>query len=198
MSAETVTNKIEEKARESAEFIIAEAKKEAENSARKILDDAKIRENKILSQGENNAKIYESGRRQSDSLNSKIAILDLERQILEEAKSKAKAKLLNIDEETFVKIFTKHLLASSLSGEFEVVPSKVHREFVKGNIKKLEKSAGIKLTLSKNDGDFDSGFMLVGEDYDVNFTFDELIESVFERDEKVIFDILFNTGDLEK
>ena len=196
MSAETVTTKIEEKARAAAEAIIAEAKEKAEKEREITLSNAKERAAKMLENSKQNADIAERGRAQADALNNKLGVLGAKRQMLDIARNDAKAKLANINETEFVRIFKKYISESNLSGSFELLPAEIHRDFCKNSIAEFEK-CGIKITMSENNAPFDTGFMLASENYDVEFSFDAILDAVFEKSEKEIADILFETGDVK-
>lgn len=197
MSAETVTNKIEEKARAAAEAIIAEAKVKAEEERKAILDDASTRAAKMLDNAKQNAEIAERGRAQADSLNKKLGILEVKREALAKAKADAKAKLSAIDQAAFTKIFTKYLSESELAGDFVLLPAAAHRSLCEKAVADFEKSAGITITVSDKNAETDTGFILSSENYDVEFSLDAVLDSVFEKDESVIADILFETGDVK-
>lgn len=197
MSAETVTNKIEEKARAAAEAIIAEAKEKAASERDDIINDAKLRADKMLENAKQNAQIAEKGRAQADAMSIKLGILGAKRDMLNKARSDAKAQLVKMDKDSFVKIFSKYLAASELSGEFELIPSAAHRELCTATVKELEKAGSITLTVSNKDADTDSGFVLSGESFDVEFSVDAILDEVFEQNEKAIADILFETGDVK-
>ena len=196
MSAETVTTKIEEKARAAAEAIIAEAKEKAEKEREVTLSNAKARADKMLETAKQNAEIAERGRAQSDALNNKLGVLGAKRQMLDIAKNDAKAKLMNTDNAEFTRIFKKYISESSLSGSFELLPAEAHRDFCKNSISEFEQ-CGLKIKLSDNNAPFDTGFMLSSETYDVEFSFDAILDAVFEKSEKEIADILFETGDVK-
>lgn len=197
MSAETVTKKIEEKARAAAEAIIADAKAKAEDDRKKILDDATARAKKLLEGAKQNADIVQRGRAQADSLNTKLGILGIKREMLAAAKAGAKAKLSAMDAEQFTGVFTKYLSESELTGSFDLLPSAAHRELCEKTVEKLAKSADIKLTISDKTADIDTGFILSSEVYNVEFSLDAIIDSIFENHEKIIADILFETGDVK-
>ncbi|MBE6651287.1 MAG: hypothetical protein E7613_08235 [Ruminococcaceae bacterium] len=196
MSAETVTTKIEEKARAAAEAILAEAKEKAEAEHNAIIADANARVEKMLENAKQNADIAERGRAQADALNTKLGVLSVKRQMLDIAKSDAKEKLKKIDEAEFIKIFKKYISESELTGTFELLPAEMHRSFCKNSIPEFEK-CGLKITLSDKNAAFDTGFMLSSENYDVEFSFDAILDTVFEKSEKEISDILFESGDVK-
>ena len=197
MSAETVTNKIEEKARAAAEAIIAEAKEKAVEERKAILDDASTRAAKMLDNAKQNAEIAERGRAQADSLNKKLGILEVKREALAKAKADAKTKLSAMDQATFTKIFSKYLSESELTGSFVLLPAAAHRDLCKNAVADFEKIAGITITVSDKNSETDTGFILSSENYDVEFSLDAILDSVFEKDESVIADILFETGDVK-
>ena len=196
MSAETVTIKIEEKARAAAEAIISEAKEKADKEREITLSNAKSRADKMLENSKQNAEIAERGRAQADALNNKLGVLGAKRQMLDIAKNDAKAKLGNINETEFARIFKKYISESNLSGSFELLPAEKHREFCKNSIGEFEK-CGLKITMSESNAPFETGFMLASENYDVEFSFDAILDAVFEKSEKDIADILFETGDVK-
>ncbi len=195
MSAETVTNKIEEKAHLSAEAIIKDAKAKAEADRALILEDAKLRADKMIEKAKINAEITEKGRAQSDAMNTKLEVLSLKRELLLKAKDEAKEKLLKTIDKNFVDVFKKYVLDSELSGEYELIPSPLHRELCTKSIADIEKACGIKLTLSDKNADIDSGFIVSCENYDVVFSLNDILDEVFEKNEKIISIQLFETGD---
>lgn len=197
MSAETVTSKIEEKARAAAEAIIAEAKEKAEAEKTAVTEDAAERVKKLLDQAAQNADVAEKGRQRADALNTKLGILELKRELLSSAKTEAKTKLTAMNEKTFLEIFSRYISDSELSGEFVLLPSAAHRSLCEKTAAKLADKAGIKLTVSDKDSELDSGFMLSSENYDVEFSIDAVLDEVFEKHEKEIADILFETGDVK-
>lgn len=198
MSAQTVTAKIEEKARASAQAIIAEANKKAEKDAKAIIDDAMARVQKMLDSAKQNAEIAEKGRAQADAMTIKLGVLSLKKELLANARNTAKAKLMQMTDAEFTSIFSKYLCESELAGEFELIPSTAHRKLAEKAKPKLEKSANITLKISSKDADVDSGFILSCDDYDVVFSLDAILDDIFEKNEKAIADTLFNTGDTEK
>lgn len=197
MSAETVTLKIEEKALAAAEAIIIEAKENAEKESAVTLANAGARADKMLEAAKLNAEIAERGRAQADSLNTKLGILAAKREMLATARAEAKAKLVKMSDGEFVRIFSKYLSESELSGEYTLAPSSVHEELCKKNLAELAKNAGISLTIVPVTDAIDTGFMLIADNYDVEFSIDAILDSVFEANEKEIADILFETGDVK-
>ena len=124
-------------------------------------------------------------------MNEKLGLLGIKREMLNGARSDAKAMLIKVDATKFTAMFSKYLASSELSGEYTLVPSATHRAFCEKAMSDFEKAANIKLTLSDKNADIDSGFILSTENYDVEFSLDAILDSVFEKDEKAIADVLF-------
>ena len=189
MSADTVTLKIEEKAKESAKVILEEAKKEADKKREAVIADAALREEKIISNAEFQSDVVKKGILQNANAKRKLDTLKEETLALEKVKESAKATLLEKD---CTDIFIKYMKESLLDGEYTLVPSSFHREILEKNLKKIEKEVGISLKISQTDAAIDSGFMLQGEIYDVDFSLDAIIDETFEKSKKEIHSTLFN------
>ena len=191
MSAETVTTKIEEKAKENALEILARAEEEALKAREAILADAKAREDKILKTAAQNAEITQKGIIQSAKLSSNLLLLGAKRDAMNKVKEEAKKKILSFKDDELLALFIKELKNSDLTGEFTLIPAKCHRKFALANASKIEKDADIKITVSEKDADIETGFVLSNDIYDVDFSIDAIIEEAFEKNEKAIYDTLF-------
>lgn len=191
MSAETVTTKIEEKARLKADEILSEARKEAEEKAAILLGEADERKEKILDSAKRQAELTVKGILQSAEQSAKLSQLSLRREMMEEVKRTALSKLSSLGEGTLIKIYSSELSDSALSGEFLLLPAKSDRAMLKKNLSLLEKSAGVKIELSESDADIENGFILSSESYDVDFSLEEIVNDKFSSYEKDIHDALF-------
>ncbi len=191
MSAETVTNKIEEKAREGALEILAAAEKEGAKARDGIIADAREREDKIIKNAELNAEITKKGILQSASQSAKLLILKAKREAMEKVKEEAKKKLLSATDKKIVEIFAGEMKKSELSGEYTLFPSELHREIIVKNLKEIEKATGVKITVSSVNADVENGFILSNDIYDVDFSLDAIIDEAAQNNEKSIYDTLF-------
>ncbi len=192
MSADTVTLKIEEKAKETARIILEDAQKEAEKKSDAVIADANIRKDKILENAEHQSGIAKKGIIQAANVKRKLDALKKETSLLEEVKLSAKKELLELSEKEILSLFVSHLKKSLLSGSYTLVPSEFHRAVLDKNIKEIEKQVGVTLTLSDKSADIENGFILESEIYDVDFSLDAIIDEVFEKNKKEIHTTLFN------
>ncbi|MBQ5746696.1 MAG: hypothetical protein IIV81_02035 [Clostridia bacterium] len=195
MSAETVTLKIEEKARENARAILAEAQSAAEKKYADILAEAKAREEKILEAANRNADTLRKGLLQGAAQKAKLEGLKVRRALMDEVKDSALKKLSCADEKTLMGVFEKSVKESKLSGEFNLIPSSLHRKMLENNLSLLEKAGSIKIKISENDADLSTGFLLSSDIYDVDFSLDAILDELFIQNEKVIYDCLFESGE---
>ena len=191
MSAETVTTKIEEKARLKAEEILSEARKEADEKASLVLREAEERKEKILDSAKREAELTAKGIIQSAEQSAKLSELSLRREMMEKVKKTALSKLSSLDEKSLIELYLRELSDSALTGDFSLIPAKKDRERLKNNLPLLEKSAGVKIVLSENDADIENGFILSSEVYDVSFSLEEIVNEKFSRYEKDVHDALF-------
>ncbi len=191
MSAETVTTKIEEKARLKAEEILSEARKEADEKASLVLREAEERKEKILDSAKREAELISKGIVQSAEQSAKLSELSARRKIMEKVRKNALSKLSSLDEKSLIKLYSGELSSSALTGEFSLIPAKADREKLKKNLPLLEKSAGVRIVLSESDADIKNGFILSSEVYDVNFSLEEIVNEKFSHYEKDIHDALF-------
>ncbi len=190
MSTQSVTSKIIENAKLASAQTLDNAKKEAEEKRSEIINLALQRAENIKSNAEKDAEILKKGRKQADKMNAKLALLNVKREILGEVKKKAKSIAVNDD--SFAEIFSLKIKESSLSGEYILKPSALHRSSCKKALGAFEKAADIKLTLSKENADIENGFILSCESYDVEFSLDEITDEIFDNSEKEIAQILFD------
>lgn len=195
MSAETVTLKIEEKAKEIAKGIITDAQREAEKRYSDILAEAKIREEKIIENAKRNADTLSRGIVQGATQKAKLDELKLKRELMTNVKNRALSKLLGSSEKTLIGIFEKNIKESGLSGEFSLIPSTLHRKILEKNLTSLEKAGNIKIKMADSDATLSSGFLLSSDIYDVDFSLDAILDELFVKSEKLIYDTLFEGGE---
>ena len=126
---------------------------------------------------------------------AKLDELKLKRDLLAEVKNRALSKLLEAPEKRLIGIFEKNIKESGLSGEFTLIPSVIHKKIIEKNLASLEKAGAIKIKIADTDASISSGFLLSSDIYDVDFTLDAIVEECFTNSEKVIYDILFESGE---
>jgi vacuolar-type H+-ATPase subunit E/Vma4 len=144
---------------------------------------AEKKENEILMLARTNA-----------ALEAKKNDLMLRRKLLEEAYSKALERLYSLSGTDLEKFFARSIVKEANGGEV-VMPSKAHRESISRVIRpvniKLDEQGKAPVTLGE-DCELKSGYMLAGEGYIVECSFEDIIDELKERETANIADKLFS------
>lgn len=112
-------------------------------------------------------------------------------EILDEAFRSAKKSLLNLPDAEYKKLVKAMIVACAEDGE-EAVLSKADKKRLSASfIESIAKETGIKITVSKETGDFDGGIILRGKNADKNMTFDVELQEFREQNEAEIGRRLF-------
>ncbi len=215
MSADTVIQKIEEKAKREVSEILEEGQARAEARHKEITGEAAKKAQKILQEAKDSAARQARSTVQKAELDARIQTLNLKRKLLDEVKTNAGDAFRKMPEADWAKLYTKLVLEACMPGEVGVcVPeSEAKRyqdpEFCKKNGLEgkgtlleywsalLTEKAGEPCGLFLTDyfADFEGGLRLCGKEYDIDLSYDALLSEVFEKNEKALADCLFETGE---
>lgn len=180
-------------AKASAEEVIADAEKKA----KEIRDSGEAERKEIISEGENNASRRENEilmrSRTNAELDAKKYFLKVRRNLLNEAFDKAKKRLHAMSGTELEKFFARSILKEASGGEV-VMPSKAHRESISRVIRpvnmKLDEQGKAEITLGE-DCEQESGYILCGDGYIIECSFDDIINELKERDTALVATKLF-------
>lgn len=112
-------------------------------------------------------------------------------EILDEAFRSAKKSLLNLPDAEYKKLIKAMIVSAAEDGE-EVVFSKADKKrLTAAFVDAIAKETGLKITVSKDAGDFDGGVILRGKTADKNMTFDVELQEFREQNEAEIGRRLF-------
>lgn len=211
MSANTVIQKIQEKAQAQCDEILENGKQKADAAREAILKDGKAKADGILEKAREDAAMLLRAGAQQASLDSKIDCLNYKHELLQKAKSEAKTKLLSYGAAQFCALALK-LAQENIRGEKmrlqvpkadKYTSSSFYKEATGKDgtlLAAMEQAASdaqgapLTLTLGENDAPIDGGFLLCGETYDMDLSLDALLSDIFEQHEKQIADRLFAAG----
>ena len=211
MSANTVIQKIQEKAQAQCDEILENGKQKADAAREAILKDGKAKADGILEKAREDAAMLLRAGAQQASLDSKIDCLNHKHELLQKAKSEAKAALLSYGAAEFCALALK-LAQENIRGEKmrlqvpkadKYTSSSFYKEATGKDgtlLAAMEQAASdaqgapLTLTLDKNAAPIDGGFLLCGETYDMDLSLDALLSDIFEQHEKQIADCLFAAG----
>lgn len=211
MSANTVIQKIQEKAQAQCDEILENGKQKADAAREAILKDGKAKADGILEKAREDAAMLLRAGAQQASLDSKIDCLNHKHELLQKAKSEAKAALLSYGAAEFCALALK-LAKENIRGEKmrlqvpkadKYTSSSFYKEATGKDgtlLAAMEQAASdaqgapLTLTLDENAAPIDGGFLLCGETYDMDLSLDALLSDIFEQHEKQIADRLFAAG----
>lgn len=211
MSANTVIQKIQEKAQAQCDEILENGKQKADAAREAILKDGKAKADGILEKAREDAAMLLRAGAQQASLDSKIDCLNYKHELLQKAKSEAKTKLLSYGAAEFcalaIKLSKENIRGEKMRLQVPKADKYTSSSFYKEATGKdgtllaaMEQAASdaqgapLTLTLDKNAAPIDGGFLLCGETYDMDLSLDALLSDIFEQHEKQIADCLFAAG----
>lgn len=211
MSANTVIQKIQEKAQAQCDEILENGKQKADAAREAILKDGKAKADGILEKAREDAAMLLRAGAQQASLDSKIDCLNYKHELLQKAKSEAKTKLLSYGAAEFcalaIKLSKENIRGEKMRLQVPKADKYTSSSFYKEATGKdgtllaaMEQAASdaqgapLTLTLGENDAPIDGGFLLCGETYDMDLSLDALLSDIFEQHEKQIADCLFAAG----
>ena len=211
MSANTVIQKIQEKAQAQCDEILENGKQKADAAREAILKDGKAKADGILEKAREDAAMLLRAGAQQASLDSKIDCLNHKHELLQKAKSEAKAALLSYGAAEFcalaIKLSKENIRGEKMRLQVPKADKYTSSSFYKEATGKdgtllaaMEQAASdaqgapLTLTLDKNAAPIDGGFLLCGETYDMDLSLDALLSDIFEQHEKQIADCLFAAG----
>lgn len=202
MSAGTVIEKIEEKAALEAAAIRKEAEEKARAVGDAILSEAKAKAKNIRRSAEEQAERLISAGKQQSGLDARISHLNEKRRLLAELRRESAERMRGFDDDQTAELLTRLVLEIPLSGEVLVSASAKDAALLKskgllGTWKnKAAEKYGVtaEYRLSEEFAAPAGGLVLHTAQFDIDLTYDTLIDTVFETHEKEIADCLFKSG----
>lgn len=184
--AEAESNIIIEKAEQQKNEIVSKSKKEAEVKKSEILDKAKLeaqtRKGRVISNAELQVR------------NNK---LEAKQKVINSVFENALVELQKLSDDKFLDFVRKSILSCDIDGNEEIIVSNNYKskftpQFIgelNASLKEKVKIANIKL--SNKQRNIKEGFILDKKGIELNFTFEDLINSIKEDIESDVVKILF-------
>jgi ATP synthase, subunit E len=202
MSAVTVIDKIQEKAAAEAAAIRKNAEEKALAASEAILSEAKAKAKNIKRGAEEQAERLVAAEKQQSGLEARISYLNEKRRLLIALRRETAEQMCGFDENKTAELLTKLVLEIPLEGEVFVGASAkdailIREKGLLANWKHVatEKyGRAVEYKLSEEPLSVNGGLVLYGTKYDVDLTYDTLIDAIFEAHEKEIADCLFKSG----
>lgn len=178
-----IIDDILQSARKSAAAMIDEATAEADASVKAVreeLDAARVQADADIKAA---ADAVYAGRLKLGELEAGKIILKSRQDCVSAVYDKVRGCILSLKDDEYLKLLGK-LIGGVCSDGDEIIAARADAKRVTAAwIKKLSTSLKVKLTLSKEVGDFDGGVILRNEKFDRDLTVDEIVSELRERTE---------------
>ena len=188
---EAIINKIIADAKAKADSILEQAKVDSQA----ILDNAQLKcdENSKALQDKKQSLVDEAISRKKTvaELDVKKIILKAKKDAIDQAFSLAKDDLLNLSSAKYLKLVTNMIKAYCEDGDVITIAEADKKVITAKLVKDIASEKGIKLTLSKDYGDFLGGVILSNNGVDKNLTFDVELKVLREELETTIANMIF-------
>lgn len=192
MKEKTITDVIVEKGKEEAKLILKEATAEAKALESKIIEDAQKEANKIIGDAKVAADTILKAEAMSHDLEKRQALLVAKSEVMDEIFEATYQKIKSLSEKEFLSFIIKMLEKETYEGSEEIEVNQADFQLYEKLLPEINKELKTKFTLSKKSVDIDSGFLIIGEHYDLNFDFKEIIEQVRKGYETKLAEELFD------
>lgn len=157
--------------------LILDAKKEADQ----IILDAKVQADSLLKSQE---MAFELAKRQ--------ALLVAKSQMMDQLFNQAYEKIKKLSEKDFLKFIIQLFKDETYEGNEVIKVNQDDYKLYEKLVPKINKELKTNFTLSNDPVNIDSGFLVIGKYYDLNFDFMEIIELVRKKYETKLSEELFN------
>lgn len=202
MSAVTVIDKIQEKAAAEAAAIRKDAEEKALAVGEAILSEARAKAKNVKRSAEEQAERLVAAGKQQSNLEARISHLNEKRRLLTGLRRETAEQMRGFDENKTAELLTKLVLEIPIEGEVFVGVSAKDSILIreKGLLASWKRAATerygrtAEYKLSEEPLSVSGGLVLYGTKYDVDLTYDTLIDAIFEAHEKEIADCLFKSG----
>lgn len=184
---ENLTSKIIEDSKREAESIVNKAKKEAEELLNSKIRTAENVKEDLLQKAVLEAKSKKDRIISGAELKARNEKLEAKQEVIDRVFKDTVAKLSKMNEEDFINFLKYHISSLDLQGEEELLISKDFKNIINSEVLK-----GLNIKLSKEDRDIPSGFIIINNGIELNYTFEALVLSLREELEYQVASILFN------
>ena len=191
MEKKNLTDYIVSKGKEEAKLIKAEADKAALKVERDILNKAEEEAQRIILSASTEADYKVSTLEMTQEIERRKALLRAKSEVINEVFLKAYQKIKNLPDKEFLSLIISLIKKEKYSGNEEIMVNKEEFNKYEALIPKINQELKTEFKLSKKPALIDSGFLMVGKYYDLNFDFMELINEVRREYESKLSEELF-------
>lgn len=208
MANSSIYEKIEKKGALDAEKIYQSGLKRAQTVESEILNAAQAEADQIISKCQSrNADIIKTKTTEIEQAAKQKSLLK-KKELIDEVINQAIIKLKHLSDNDWINIIVKLILLDELKGNEVIIASKDEQaRFLRlfGNklsgdyyqldqLNKRLDNEKYQLKLARDTINIEGGFIILGEFFDIDYSYRSLLGKVRERDEAKIANILFNRG----
>ena len=191
MSASTVIQKIEEKASAQCAEIARDGEQKAAEIREKIAADTDKRIADLQAQTAVRAELILRAAAQQAASDNKIAVLNHKAALLKDAREAAKAQMLSLPDNERRALLEKWITANCDGNATELHFSERDAQLFVAS----KKDFGKNVTLGSIAKDIDGGLILSTEQYDIDLSFDAVLDMIFEQHEAQFANGLFSENE---
>jgi len=191
LEKKNLTDYIVSKGKEEAKQIKAEADKAALKVERDILNKAEEEAKRIILSASTEADYKVSTLEMTQEIERRKALLRAKSEVINEVFQQAYQKIKNLPDKEFLSLIISLIKKEKYSGKEEIMVNKDEFNKYEALIPKINQELKTEFKLSKKPALIDSGFLMVGKYYDLNFDFMELINEVRREYESKLSEELF-------
>lgn len=191
MEKKNLTDYIVSKGKEEAKQIKAEADKAALKVERDILNKAEEEAKRIILSVSTEADYKVSTLEMTQEIERRKALLRAKSEVINEVFQQAYQKIKNLPDKEFLSLIISLIKKEKYAGSEEIMVNKEEFNKYEALIPKINQELKTEFKLSKKPALIDSGFLMVGKYYDLNFDFMELINEVRREYESKLSEELF-------
>jgi len=191
LEKKNLTDYIVSKGKEEAKLIKAEADKAALKVERDILNKAEEEAKRIILSASTEADYKVSTLEMTQEIERRKALLRAKSEVINEVFQQAYQKIKNLPDKEFLSLIISLIKKEKYSGSEEIMVNKEEFNKYEALIPKINQELKTEFKLSKKPALIDSGFLMVGKYYDLNFDFMELINEVRREYESKLSEELF-------
>jgi len=191
LEKKNLTDYIVSKGKEEAKQIKAEADKAALKVERDILNKAEEEAKRIILSASTEADYKVSTLEMTQEIERRKALLRAKSEVINEVFQQAYQKIKNLPDKEFLSLIISLIKKEKYAGSEEIMVNKEEFNKYEALIPKINQELKTEFKLSKKPALIDSGFLMVGKYYDLNFDFMELINEVRREYESKLSEELF-------
>lgn len=200
MSANTVIEKINAKAKLETEKLLSESKENAKILEEGIIKVAKKKAEEIIALAKSDVDNYRDTQNLNASLEQRKNNLAIRKKLINDIYEIAVSELNNMDDNTLLNFSKAIILKECMSGNVNILVGEKHFDRYKlifsSELKEisneLEKKHNLACNLTLKPSEFNQmGFILEGEKFDIDARFENIVENIKQECERQISNILF-------